>query len=809
MFRKKFIDRLRDKYQKGGVKYNTFDKFQDGLTAAGLIPGVGAVPDTINTLISAGRGAYNYATGDTERAKSQMGDLALNAASIIPVVGQGAGAAKLAKSAVKISDPAYKAYKGVKKAKKIKALATASTDNFNPNTNFILPKFTPQTNTPASQYKPLPPGGFTAINKLQTGGMYNQMKQYQAAGIKEDFMKGVRFPVVGDRSDTNKSVEDLDGYIANNEEADRSLTRATNIKNQMDRGEFNLDGIEGVGNVPGQYRDYRDLMSDKEASMDTIRSNFQGRMFNLPTTKKQTGGVKLPGGEVEPIPGSDAVEFTGQTHDEGGIMMDSQTEVEDGETMDQVTMAKKGGKRDYFFSSHLKKGGRSYADMHKDILANGGNQEEINMLAKMQEVAAGRNPNAVKAEKGGVRANQKLNKISKELAGASKMHKGQSIKISDLAKEIGKNKYQSAGFFKGPTNLTTLEQDRKDTPMYDGQDNPYLVPTPADNLYMEPFNKAAEEEKQRNITKSMLASGEYDDLGIIEEEEETYDDPRLAQFEKEQAEMKQRQELYDKALKKGQKGKGTPAEAYVGMGAQLLPAAYAFLHKQKEPDEVSFTKGFSGDVRAGRVKAQKLDRVNYNSERSSADADKRTFDKFVETSGGGPANVSNRLAMHSKNLKAKMAITAAETRANTAIGNQEAQMAQQAETQNVSNALGASKFNAQMNRTEAARQDQIEGINVAARNQFQSDQELNKMNALIATSQGIAGGAGDMMTYKSGERMAKVMGSEGIYQRDIMRNYVAKQAQKNGIPGECGPGECTDDQLNLFVSGKYPGLESE
>tara|TARA_R110002050_G_scaffold7035_1_gene28063 strand:+ start:4130 stop:6463 length:2334 start_codon:yes stop_codon:yes gene_type:complete len=777
MFRKKFIDRLRDKYQKGGVKYNTFDKLQDTLTTAGLIPGVGAVPDAINTVISGGRAAYNYATGDTQRAKSQMGDLALNAASIIPVAGQGAGIAKLAKSAIKVSDPAYKTYKGVKKAKKIKALATASTDNFNPNTNFTLPKFTPQTNTTAPQYTPLPPGGFAAVNKSQTGG------------IKEDFIRGVRFPVVGDRSDTNKSVEDLDGYIANNEEADRSLTRATNIKNQMDKGEFNLDGIEGVGNVPGQYRDYRDLMSDKEASMDTVRSNFHGRMFDLPTTKKQMGGVALPGGEVEPIPGSDAVEFKGQTHDEGGIMMDSQTEVEDGETMDQVTMAKKGGKRDYFFSSYLKKGGRSYADMHKDILANGGNQEEINMLAKMQEVAAGRNPNAVKAEKGGVRANQKLNKISKELAGASKMHKGQSIKISDLAKEIGKNKYQLGG-----------------RPSMDEIDYTHIpTPPPAPDMsYMDEFNFDS-----KALSNSLGVTDFQYGNNDIEEEEETYDDPRLAQFEKEQAEMKQRQELYDKALKKGQKGKGTPAEAYVGMGAQLLPAAYAFLHKQKEPDEVSFTKGFSGDVRAGRVKAQKLDRVNYNSERSSADADKRTFDKFVETSGGGPANVSNRLAMHSKNLKAKMAITAAETRANTAIGNQEAQMAQQAETQNVSNALGASKFNAQMNRTEAARQDQIEAINVAARNQFQSDQELNKMNALIATSQGIAGGAGDMMTYKAGERMAKVMGAEGIYQRDIMRNYVAKQAQKNGIPGECGPGECTDDQLNLFVSGKYPGLESE
>ena len=82
----------------------------------------------------------------------------------------------------------------------------------------------------------------------------------------------------------------------------------------------------------------------------------------------QAGGVALPGGVVEPIPGSDAVEFKGQTHDEGGIMMDPQTEVENGETMDQVTMAKKGGKRDYFFSSYLKEGGRSYANMSSAVI---------------------------------------------------------------------------------------------------------------------------------------------------------------------------------------------------------------------------------------------------------------------------------------------------------------------------------------------------------------------------------------------------------------------------------------------------------
>ena len=44
------------------------------------------------------------------------------------------------------------------------------------------------------------------------------------------------------------------------------------------------------------------------------------------------------------IPGTDAVEFKGASHDNGGIMLDDQTEVEGGETMDQVTM-KKGGKR--------------------------------------------------------------------------------------------------------------------------------------------------------------------------------------------------------------------------------------------------------------------------------------------------------------------------------------------------------------------------------------------------------------------------------------------------------------------------------
>lgn len=129
--------------------------------------------------------------------------------------------------------------------------------------------------------------------------------------------------------------------------------------------------------------------------------------------QKKSGGIyedggMVPGGKVSPIPGSDAVEFMGNKHDEAGmgsesgIILDDNTEVEDGETMDQVTMAKHGGKRkDYFFSEHLKKDGKSYAEHHKQILREGGAQDKIDLLARMQEHAAGRNPKKISSTGGG------------------------------------------------------------------------------------------------------------------------------------------------------------------------------------------------------------------------------------------------------------------------------------------------------------------------------------------------------------------------------------------------------------------------
>lgn len=131
-----------------------------------------------------------------------------------------------------------------------------------------------------------------------------------------------------------------------------------------------------------------------------------GMMYGL-------GGYSVPGGQVVPI-GQGAVEFVGRKHSQGGILLDPNTEVEGGETMDQVAMnqAKTGGKmNDYFFSAYLKLGGKSFAQRHKELIKSGAGQAAIQDLAKKQEAVANkkgekhRSPSTIK-EYGGPRQYQ-------------------------------------------------------------------------------------------------------------------------------------------------------------------------------------------------------------------------------------------------------------------------------------------------------------------------------------------------------------------------------------------------------------------
>ena len=328
--------------------------------------------------------------------------------------------------------------------------------------NVINPNTGVNTVTGKQQYTPFNqgvPASWNA-NVKQTGGMYNQMMQYQQGGLSNKVIQ-------------NYENSGISQDILNQLNTTDSDTVLTNIHPDLGEGKWELDQdamYEGFGKTgdtavmqnqnSGLFkrftkyrkpykkggelssRKYKKLLTnlggnlasdtlvsgssiDQATAIKKAKFNYN-QATNIPFTdqvtkynkktgkyttyyagpkKNKMGGVALPGGEMNPIPGSDAVEFEGNTHDEGGILLDSQTEVENGETMDKVNIAKKGGKRgskkDYFFSSYLKMGGKSFADVHKDILAKGGNQNDINMLARMQEKAAGRDPKQV-AGLGGV-----------------------------------------------------------------------------------------------------------------------------------------------------------------------------------------------------------------------------------------------------------------------------------------------------------------------------------------------------------------------------------------------------------------------
>ena len=222
--------------------------------------------------------------------------------------------------------------------------------------------------------------------KYNNGGMMKKMNEY---------------PYV------NTSYK-LENTPAANNQAMMSKKQVADDQNLLTNKKYNMGGYMGVPQAPQnipQEGNYNPQTMGHQVMMEQPdeQQQMQNGGYIQQMSQYEGGGMKLPGGEVQPIPGSDAVQFNGASHDEGGIMVDENTEVEGGETMDQVTMtyAKGGKKKDYFFSDHLKKDGSSYAEHHKAILANGGNQEDINLLAKMQEHQAGRNPNKVQTAKSG------------------------------------------------------------------------------------------------------------------------------------------------------------------------------------------------------------------------------------------------------------------------------------------------------------------------------------------------------------------------------------------------------------------------
>lgn len=185
---------------------------------------------------------------------------------------------------------------------------------------------------------------------------------------------------------------------------------------------------------------------------------YQGEMggMNPNMSFKQKLRTQMAMGGIKPMNNQGDMIVYGPTHEQGGVMRDATTELEGGgmkngqalpgEVVTQI-MDDGGMNREYYFSDHLKNPstGNTFAE---DYINTGGmNQDAKQTFAKLQELVAGRtdkdrSPQTI-AKKGGF--GERLDKISDQLAGASKMHAGQSKKIESMAEQLMKKKFNLGG----------------------------------------------------------------------------------------------------------------------------------------------------------------------------------------------------------------------------------------------------------------------------------------------------------------------------------------------------------------------------
>ena len=520
-----------------------------------------------------------------------------------------------------------------------------------------------------------------------------------------------------------------------------------------------------------------------EVNVDSVNTEL-GNIMN--PYKRQMGGVEpLPGGVMAPIPGSDAVEFVGNKHDESGmgsdsgIMVDQNTEVEGGETMDEVVM-NKGGARDYFFSDHLKKGGMSYAQHHKNILQNGGGQQEVNMLAKMQEKAANRDPKQVAKLGGVVKYNEggPFNNLQ-DIMNQYPTYSDQLI--DENADPLGAFAVQTREEKEAQKQAEIAERrrqkmDARRRPMIEGD----MRTLQNLQLFVDQGRELTGEQQIKYDSLNTLYNPAFD---IQETEKDDKDPFNTKQIVKQNA-PEEFAKLYPKEAEEEAKEKsrlakllnpGMPQAAKIGLAAAFIPTIGAMLTKQKDLEKFEYTPGFESPIVAGRVRGLKYEAPNQDEARARLASSYTGEQRFLDTSGAGSSAFANRQALFAKKLQAEGTLGAQESKDEITAENLTKKSAEQAEARNVQNELTAATTNAQLIQREADRRAAVDNANVTAKNMRESEKISNRMTILNTLGQGIGTVMGDKMAYTSQERMAKAIGADGIYQRDILSKYLAKQ----------------------------------
>ena len=150
------------------------------------------------------------------------------------------------------------------------------------------------------------------------------------------------------------------------------------------------------------------------------------------------------------------------------------------------------------------------------------------------------------------------------------------------------------------------------------------------------------------------------------------------------------------------------------------------------------------------------------------------INKYIETSGGGPANIVNKMMAYNKKQMADMMITAQETKENTRIAASEAQMNQQAESTNIKNNMVIDEFNAAATATTKDRKLE------AVQNAMQSLAGMNRDRLQYMASESLAQATqGEIGTLNRFDMHVRASQISGTTDRTDARYVQALQSLQN------------------------------
>jgi hypothetical protein len=472
------------------------------------------------------------------------------------------------------------------------------------------------------------------------------------------------------------------------------------------------------------------------------------------------GGEKVPGGTIQQLKGG-AVEFKGNSHEKGGILIDPQTEVEGGETMDKVQM-KGGEESDYIFSDHLKLGGKSFGQRHKEILKRGGGQREIQNLAKLQELIAsreakdpsGRTPDKIMKNGGFYQDGDVINFRTEPglLSPADPSDPRYELDLSranvdSLPDYVQSENEQGLYDVITPDEYEILKARNPWFEFGEGE-----VPEEGE---MERFQKEFRQKTGKDIRiDDMLGLQTASAYIPYKMKQEAVAEPAPVTSSAEQEADPTEEETTEDTFTPTDIDLGDPIKKKIApTWLAALPGLIGLNNPGPYPGAVGATAA------SGRL--ANLPRVNLNAARAAAQGRNVAFNRSVQNQASGPAAMSAQLAANRQMADENIKINTSEAAANAGLMGQEAGLRANLGMQNAQMANQVGMYNANQRQR-------------AAENRYEQDIYNRRSNANVIT-----GVTRDAMNFYNNERMANSLDAFGAYTRQkAMKD--AKEEKKMG-----------------------------